>query len=398
MGTVGGNVVKFDGVNWTVYNAGNSGLSLSAIADLSFDPEGNLWVAGKGQAGLALVKFDGENWMVYPLDDSLSRSDEIWDLAIGAQGNKWIATLGGGLLRFNGENWTVYNTRNSGLPSDRLYRLLIDDAAGSIWIGTEDAGVAVFRPQPVVDFNGDGAVDVEDLVRLIESWGCPDPSCDVGPTAFGDGIVDVADLEVLMSHWGQEVRDGTLLAHWALDEMDGFVAHDDARSHDATVMGLPAWQPAGGVVGGALEFDGATFVAADCVLDPTDGPFSVLAWVKGGEPGQVIVSQQGGANGLMADALDGSLMTDLRAGGRSPVSLGSQTVIVDGNWHRVAFTWDGVNRRLYVDDVLVAEDTQIALGASAGNQLIGCGATMAADTFWSGLIDDVRIYNRTVRP
>jgi hypothetical protein len=251
---------------------------------------------------------------------------------------------------------------------------------------------------PVVDFNGDGTVATDDLARLIESWGKDDPLVDIGPGPWGDGVVDVADLEVFMEYWGQEAEDPTLFAHWAFDETEGMIAADSTGEHDATVVGVPAWQPAGGVVNGALEFNGMTFAAADFVLDPSDGPFSVLAWVKGGAPGQVIASQQGGASWLMADTLDGSLMTDLRAGGRSPVSLGSQAVITDDSWHRVAFTWDGENRRLYVDDVLVAEDTQIALGPSAGNQLMGCGKNMAADTLWSGLIDDVRIYNRAVSP
>jgi hypothetical protein len=30
--------------------------------------------------------------------------------------------------------------------------------------------------------------------------------------------------------------------------------------------------------------------------------------------------------------------------------------------------------------------------------VIGCGATRTPETFWSGLIDDVRIYNRAVKP
>ena len=64
----------------------------------------------------------------------------------------------------------------------------------------------------------------------------------------------------------------------------------------------------------------------------------------------------------------------------------------------VGFTWDGSYRRLYVDDVLVAEDTDIGLVECSGGLNIGCGATMAPDTFWSGLIDDVRIYNRAINP
>jgi hypothetical protein len=37
-------------------------------------------------------------------------------------------------------------------------------------------------------------------------------------------------------------------------------------------------------------------------------------------------------------------------------------------------------------------------GISTGKVLMGCGADMTPDTFLSGLIDDVRIYNRAVRP
>jgi hypothetical protein len=253
---------------------------------------------------------------------------------------------------------------------------------------------------PVVDFNGDGKADGKDVVILTEHWGQSDSVCDIGPYAWGDGIVDEYDLFVLAEYLDpdEDVVDPTLIAHWALDETEGMLAFDSAGDNDATVMGAALWQPTGGAVEGALEFNGMTFAVADSILNPSDGPFSVLAWVKAGEPGQVVVAQQAGADWLMADAIDGSLMTDLRAGGRSPVSLGSQTVIADGNWHHVAFVWDGINRRLYVDDVLVAEDTQVSLEGSAGKQLIGCGANMAPSTFFTGLIDDVRIYNRPIKP
>jgi hypothetical protein len=61
-------------------------------------------------------------------------------------------------------------------------------------------------------------------------------------------------------------------------------------------------------------------------------------------------------------------------------------------------SWDGSNRVLYVDDVEVARDTQANLPSSAANLYIGAGSTMAATSFWKGLIDDVRIYDRAVKP
>ena len=51
-----------------------------------------------------------------------------------------------------------------------------------------------------------------------------------------------------------------------------------------------------------------------------------------------------------------------------------------------------------MDDVLVAEDAQTGLTACYGGLQIGCGENMTPGTFWSGLIDDVRIYNRAVKP
>jgi len=256
---------------------------------------------------------------------------------------------------------------------------------------------------PIVDFNGDGRVDVKDLLRLIESWGKDDPSVDMGPVPWGDGKVDETDLEVLMSYWGQEVNDPTVAAGWKLNETEGMVAHDIAGMCDGTLHGEPVWQPQGGKIGGALLLDGIDdYISTAFVLNPTAGPFSVFAWVKDGLPGQVIVSQsqKEGVNWLLADASGGRLQTSLTEpwGRFPPKPLVSESVITDGQWHRVGFVWDGKSRALYVDNIQVASDTQTSLTKSIGCLYIGAGSTLAAGTFWSGLIDDVRIYNRAVEP
>jgi len=176
------------------------------------------------------------------------------------------------------------------------------------------------------------------------------------------------------------------------------VAQDSASNHGATVIGLPVWHPGGGAIGGALEFDGTTFLVADFVLSPAAGPSSVFAWIKGGAPGQAIISQQAGNDWLALDPATGALMTELRSGGRLGKALYSDAMIADGTWHRIGFTWDGSNRRLYVDDILVAEDADVSLSDCGGGLNIGCGKLMTSGTFFTGLIDDVRIYNRAVRP
>ncbi len=48
------------------------------------------------------------------------------------------------------------------------------------------------------DINGDGVVDVLDLLQLLSAWGpCPDCPEDLN----GDGVVDVLDLLILLSEW-----------------------------------------------------------------------------------------------------------------------------------------------------------------------------------------------------
>ncbi|MHC4535781.1 MAG: LamG domain-containing protein [Planctomycetota bacterium] len=260
--------------------------------------------------------------------------------------------------------------------------------------------VEVYEAVPLsLDFNGDGKINIDDLIILIEHWGQDNPMCDIAPAPFGDGVVNATDLELLMSYWGQPVDDPMLIAHWALDETEGDIAQDSAGTNDAVTFGGPLWQPTGGMTDGAIQLDGVD----DCVIigsvpNPTKGPFSILAWVKGGAPGQVVLSQIGGADWLGTDPAEGNLMTELKAPGRSGNPLQSQINITDGQWHRIGLVWDGSHRTLYVDGIVVAEDTQDGLESSDNGLYIGCGKAMEAGTYFSGLIDDVRIYNRVVIP
>jgi N-acetylneuraminic acid mutarotase len=256
-----------------------------------------------------------------------------------------------------------------------------------------------YTPNPLaVDFNSDGIVDIKDLLRLIGSWGQADAIVDIGPTPFGDGIVDATDLGILMSYWGQEIPDPSLIAHWKLDETEGVVANDSAGANGGVLVGNPVWQPTAGHVAGALQCDGiGDCVTTPFVCSPSQGAFSVFAWVKGGMPGQAILSQNKGANWLML-APNGAFMTELRQSGRQGAALTSSAVVTDGAWHRVGLVWDGVSRILYVDDIEVARDTQSGLASAFGGLYIGAGSILASGTFWSGLIDDVRIYTRAVKP
>lgn len=275
-----------------------------------------------------------------------------------------------------------------------------DRAGGS---GVQDVWQAPI--EPIVDFNGDGHIDIDDLLIMINNWGTDKPLCDIGPMPWGDGIVDEADLEVLMSHWGEEPA---LIAHWKLDEAQGVIAYDSSGENDGTLYGEPTWQPEGGQVGGALQLDGVDdYVVTPFILNPADGAFSIFAWIKGGASGQVLVSQMDGTGigetWLGSEPIDGKLMTDLvtpKVGRTIPQPLVSESIITDGQWHRVGFVWDGAYGSLYVDGVEVARDTaaQNPLKSATGGMYIGAGKLLDPANFFSGLIDDVRIYNRVIKP
>ena len=123
----------------------------------------------------------------------------------------------------------------------------------------------------------------------------------------------------------------------------------------------------------------------------------------------MIISQADGTGTgetwLGMDALGGNLMTGLmppQVGRFVIFPLESQSLITDGQWHHVGFVWDGSYRSLYVDGTEVAKDTNpitlAPLKSANGGLYIGTSKTLDTSTSFSGLIDDVRIYDVALTP
>jgi hypothetical protein len=245
--------------------------------------------------------------------------------------------------------------------------------------------------RPIPDFNGDGKINCADVCLMVDQWQTDNPRYDIAPPPFGDGIVDVQDLVALAEQLFTDVR---CIAQFKLDETEGTIAHDYSRDREAILLGNPQWQPGAGVLAGALQLDGIDdYLSTPFILDPAKGALSAFTWVKGGGPGQVIISQTDGSGygdtWLGIDPSEGTLITKLMY-----FELASETVVTDSRWHCIGLVWNGLRRGLYVDGQEVASDASDLMAISAtGGMCIGAGKNLEAGTFFSGLIDDIRIYN-----
>lgn len=88
---------------------------------------------------------------------------------------------------------------------DSLYT--IDTATGELTlIGSGDwgevRGMAFVEDAVEGDVNGDGVVNVEDLLELLASWGpCPQPPDECPADLDGNGVVNTGDLLNLLANW-----------------------------------------------------------------------------------------------------------------------------------------------------------------------------------------------------
>jgi hypothetical protein len=193
-----------------------------------------------------------------------------------------------------------------------------------------------------------------------------------------------------------------LVAAWGFDEGFGATANDaTGNGHKGTISNAE-WQAAG-KFGGALLFNGVdSWVAVDDAQDlDLAGAMTVEAWVMpfdiDGFETVVLKERPGGLSyALYANNAEqgpgvptGWVQTqagyDLGAGGTSLLPLHT--------WSHLATTYDGQEVRLYVNGTLVQSvPVQGDLESAADALRIGGNAVWGE--FFSGLIDEVRVYNR----
>lgn len=135
------------------------------------------------------------NWRLTPFSDELGSLAFLWDETNGvrplqdALAEDFGLDLGGWTLNqvsaISPDGTALAGTGMNPQGELEAYRILLP-----------------VRPGVIGDLDGNGVVDVFDLLILLDAWGaCGDPA-DCPADLTGDGTVDVFDLLVLLDNWG----------------------------------------------------------------------------------------------------------------------------------------------------------------------------------------------------
>jgi hypothetical protein len=191
-----------------------------------------------------------------------------------------------------------------------------------------------------------------------------------------------------------------LVAAYGFEEGSGVSVGDDSGGgNNGTVSGGATWTT--GRFGKALAFNGSDALVTindSASLDLTTA-LTLEAWVNPtviSASWRNILYKQADIYFLMGSTPQGppdfgGLFASANVYG--PAALATNT------WTHIAGTYDGTTMRFFVNGIQVASRAQAgALNPSTGPLTIG-GDTVTHDAgpqFWSGLIDEVRVYNRAL--
>ena len=168
----------------------------------------------------------------------------------------------------------------------------------------------------------------------------------------------------------------------------------------------PSWQPFGGQVDGALEFDGIddyVTIAESSDFKFGTGDFSMGAWVKtSATTKSYIIDNYHGTVGevgcQMVMNADGTVYFEVHGG--TLLQITSTVTINDGAWHHVFGSADrDSSMNLYIDGASAATGGTNSDKIDNSNPVLIGVNTWRSDplgNFFGGIIDDVRIYNRAL--
>ena len=166
---------------------------------------------------------------------------------------------------------------------------------------------------------------------------------------------------------------------------------------------------ANGVIGKALAFDGFNVinVKSNTLFNFTDS-FSISFWMKTDEVRDFayIISNKRNNDGIYAgwtvDQIGNKIQGRISDWSKNKTDVKSQTSITDNKFHNVIFVVDRTNQlgKIYLDGVFESSEDISLIGNVYQNSTgIDIGAVSYPNTPvtpFSGILDQVRLYNRTL--
>lgn len=180
------------------------------------------------------------------------------------------------------------------------------------------------------------------------------------------------------------------VAIWDFNECTGSVANDlSGNSRHATLIGTTWSTDTPSKQGCSLSFNGSgDQVDPNYSWSFNHQNFTASAWFKTKKSAEQVIFMIGDEN--VVEMLNGKLRVNL-----SSNTANATKKTNDNIWHFVAITGDSNSVRLYVDgkntpDITISGDAD----AYSGQMLIG--RCTGGSWYFSGLLDDIRIYQRAL--
>ena len=192
-----------------------------------------------------------------------------------------------------------------------------------------------------------------------------------------------------------------LVAHYPFN---GNTKDESGNSLNGSVVGAKLTQDRNGNNYSAYSFDGLN---DRIVIDKNslfeNQQFSISAWFMAEKDTGTVISLSVPPNGKNNSGYNVAIIDGLPRG-TSNIGSGIWAIALSDSptslneWHHIVFTYDGINLELYLDNELIVDVEQPhVVNYSEHNPInIGTYASSAGGTWFTGKIDDIRIYNRAL--
>jgi hypothetical protein len=178
-------------------------------------------------------------------------------------------------------------------------------------------------------------------------------------------------------------------------KMEGDALDSSGQGNDGTVTGASLTN---GKYGLGYNFDGTDdYIEIGNNSNLNSGSYTLSSWIKTTSDSTQRILQlnrRAGATKITNRiSLSGGFAELFWHNGTTFNEITSSTVVTDGNWHLVTSTHNGTSFKIYVDGTLESEKVDILNSAFYD---VFIGSVNGSSTFFDGVVDDVRIYNRSL--